>query len=113
MNRDAKAVIAFCTASLQREPEKWSCNEYKSVHPTGVTVWHANGPDAVAVYASEWLHEGQKIGGLSAWSMLMGGGWLIPWRANLYSASRAAFEATKPQLPEPSALIRSLLEEAA
>jgi len=55
MNRDAKAVIEFCTTSLEREPENWSCNEYKSVHPSGVTVWHSNGPDALSIYASEHL----------------------------------------------------------
>ena len=112
MTKDEREVIEFCITSLKQEPEKWVCNEYKCVHTTDVTVWHANGPDAVGIYASSWLVDSERVGGLSTLAMLLMGGWLIPWRVRLYRAARAAWRGVEPERVKPAALIRSIIEAA-
>lgn len=87
MNKEQKAVIKWCIASLTSEPHLWEFGRYQGVHASGVTVWIANDFYGMAVYSNP-QRDGAEIGGVEHFSSIFG--WLVPWRRRLRHAALAA-----------------------
>ena len=77
-----KTIADQIIRSLRDDPEQWEFDDFEARHPSGLSVWIANGH-----YGLNLKFEGMVIyGGVTALSWLFG--WAMPTRRRLLSAVR-------------------------